>query len=370
MSARRVVMFQPYVSPAAFERVTEALRTPWIGQGVLVDEFEQKVEKTLGIPHAVAVNCSSSAIRLALVICGVGPGDEVITTPMTCTLTNHPILEQFARVVFADIQDDSGNIDPIEVERRITSHTKAIICTHWAGQPADLEELNEIAHRHGLAIIEDGSEAFGATYRGRPVGAISRFTAFSFQAIQIITTGEGGLLAVRDGGAANVARVLRWYGIDRGSRRPNELGYYDFDITSVGFGYHMTNISAAMGVENLKTLEKQRQHRKRVVERYRSAFRAVPGVTLLAEKTDRESSNHFFTMHVERRGDFCRKLREVGIEASIVHYRNDGYSVFGGIREDLPGLAKFSRSYIGLPTHMHLSEEDVELVVATVRAGW
>ncbi len=363
-------MFQPYVSREAAERVAEVLRTPWIGQGGVVDEFEQKVEETLGIPHAVAVNCSSSAIRLALVICGVGPGDEVITTPMTCTLTNHPILEQFARVVFADIQDDSGNIDPIDVERRITSHTKAIICTHWAGQPADLAELNEIAHRHGLAIIEDGSEAFGATYRGRPIGAVSRFTAFSFQAIQIITTGEGGLLAVRDGGAANVARVLRWYGISRGSRKPNELGYYDFDITSVGFGYHMTNVSAAMGVENLKTLEGQRKHRKSVIERYRSAFCGVPGVTLLAEKADRESSNHFFTMHVEKRGDFCRKLGEAGIEASIVHHRNDDYSVFGGIREDLPGLAKFARSYIGLPTHMHLSEEDVEFVVATVRAGW
>ncbi|MBZ5558462.1 MAG: DegT/DnrJ/EryC1/StrS family aminotransferase [Acidobacteriia bacterium] len=370
MSVRKIAMFQPYIADGAVDRVCEVLKSRWVGQGGLVDELEKDVSKALKIPYAVAVNASSAAIRLALTICGVRPGDEVITTPMTCTLTNHPILEQFARIVFADVQYETGNIDPVDVERRITPQTRAIMCTHWGGQPADLHELNEIANRHGLSVIEDASEAFGATYRGAPIGAVSRFAAFSFQAIQIISAGEGGLLAVRDEGAFRQARTLRWYGIDRDNRKANALGYYDFDITSVGFGYHLTNIAAAIGVENLKTLDAQRAHRRGVVAKYRSSFATAPGVTLLTERPDRESSNHFFTMHVERREDFCRKMKEAGIETSIVHYRNDAYNVFGGLRSDLIGLERFSRSYIGLPTHMHLGPDDVEHVVATVRAGW
>ncbi len=363
-------MFQPFVSDRALPRLEQVLRGRWVGQGALVEEFEREVEKVLGIPHAVAVNASSSAIRLALTLCGVRPGDEVITTPMTCTLTNHPILEQFARVVFADIQYETGNIDPSDVERRITPFTRAILCTHWGGQPPDLEELNRIAGRHGLTVIEDASEAFGAMYKGKPIGTISRFAAFSFQAIQIVTTGEGGVLAVRDEAANRQARMLRWYGIDRETRKPNSLGYYDFDITSVGFGYHMTNISAVIGLENLKRLGEQKSHRQAVADRYRNAFRSVPGITLLEERPDRESSNHFYTLHVGDRDGFCRKLKERGIEASIVHYRNDAYSVFGGFRRDLPGLERFDKSYIGLPTHMHLSPEDVEYVVDAVRSGW
>jgi perosamine synthetase len=363
-------MFQPYVSETAIGRVQQVLRDRWIGQGGLVDEFERSLERILGIPHAVAVNASSSAIRLALTLCGVRPGDEVITTPMTCTHTNHPILEQFARIVFSDIQYDSGNMDPAAVEPLITPLTKAIVCTHWGGQPPDLSELNEIAHRHGLSVIEDASEAFGATYGGKPVGAISRFTAFSFQAIQILTTGEGGLLAVRDEMTHQLSRTMRWYGIDRDHRKPNVLGYYDFDIPSVGFGYHMTNIDAALGLENLKTLQTQQAHRRQVVERYRASFKDLPGITLLSEKPDRQSSNHFFTIHVERRDDFCRKMKEKDIEVSIVHYRNDAYSVFGGLRTDLPGLDRFTESYIGLPTHMVLSKEDIEYIIDAVKSGW
>ena len=176
---------------------------------------------------------------------------------------------------------------------------------------------------------------------------------------------------MRDPAANRQARVLRWYGIDRDGRKPaNGLGYYDFDITSVGFGYHMTNIAAAIGLENLKQLAAQKSHRQAVVDRYREAFRAVPGVTLFDRRPDRESSNHFFTMHVETRDGFCRKMKESGIDVSIVHYRNDAYSVFGGLRKDLPELDRFDRTYIGLPAHMHLMAEDVEYVVDAVRSGW
>jgi perosamine synthetase len=367
---KMIAMFAPYVSEESIARIEKVLRGRWIGQGPLVDEFEHTVEKAVGITKAVAVNCSSSALRLALDISGVGPGDEVITTPMTCTMTNHPILEQYATPVFADIQPETGNIDPTDVERRITYRTKAIVCCHWAGYPCDLEELNRIANRHSLPVIEDASEAFGAIYRGRPIGGISRFTAFSFQAIQLITAGEGGMLIALDPADAQEARTKRWYGIDRERRKPNILGYYDFDVLKVGYGYHLTNIAAAIGLANLTSLEAQQARRQSLALRYREAFMDVRGIALMRSDDDRISSNHFFAMHVERRDDFCRMMSDNGIQVSVVHNRNDIYTVFGGTRSDLPQLERFSRSYIGLPLHMHLTEDDVAYIIQVVQSGW
>jgi perosamine synthetase len=370
MAPKTINMFSPYVSRRAIERVADVLRTPMIGQGEGVGEFEREVQKVLGLPYVVAVNTSSSAIRLALDICGVKPGDEVITTPMTCTLTNHPILEQFAKPVFADIQRETGNIEPADVEKRITARTKAIVCTHWAGTPCDLDELNALACGHGLAVIEDASEAFGATYKGYPIGLHSRFVAFSFHAVQIITASEGGALAMQTAADADMARVKRWYGIDRRSRRPNILGYYDFDVNTVGFGYYLTNVAAAIGVENLCTLPYQQTHRQKLAQIYWRGLSKVSGIKLLKLHQDRCSSYHFFTILVERREDFCRKLNTAGVRVSIVHARNDEYTIFGGRRQDLPGLERFSQSYIGLPIHMGLKEEDVHYIVNTIRSGW
>ncbi len=371
MSANKVInMFSPYMSPRAIDRTMEVLHTPMIGQGQVVDEFERAIQKTLELSYVVAVNNSSSAIRLALDICGVQPGDEVITTPMTCTLTNHPILEQFATPVFADIQADTGNIDPADVARRITSKTKAIVCTHWGGTPCDLDELNIIARQHGLAIIEDASEAFGAMYRGRHVGVHSRFVAFSFHAIQIITASEGGALAVQMASDDGLALMKRWYGIDRVGRKPTELGYYDFDVNSMGFGYYLTNVAAAIGIENLATLADQQAHRNKIAEIYWQGLNNISGLTLLRHHDDRCPSYHYFTVLVNRRDDFCRKLNAAGVRVSIVHARNDEYSIFGGLRSDLPNLDQFSKSYIGLPVHMGLNEGDATRIVDIILSGW
>jgi perosamine synthetase len=369
-SHKPINMFGPYMAPRAIERVSEVLHTPMIGQGQNVDEFERAIQKALKLSYVVAVNNSSSAIRLALDICGVQPGDEVITTALTCTLSNHPILEQFATPVFADVQPDTGNIDPDDVEQRITPKTKAIVCTHWAGTPCDVDELNRIARQHGLAVIEDASEAFGATYRERAIGGHSRFVAFSFHAIQIITASEGGALAVQLAADDGLARMKRWYGIDRVGRQANVRGYYDFDVNCSGYGYYLTNVAAAIGLENLGTLATQQARRGSLAERYWQDLREVPGLTLLRRHDDRCPSYHFFTVLVERRDDFCRKLNEAGIRVSIVHARNDEYSIFGGLRRDLPRLDDFSQHYIGLPLHMGMSDEDIEYVIDVIKHGW
>ena len=168
-------------------------------------------------------------------------------------------------------------------------------------------------------MIEDASEAFGATYHGHAIGLYSRFVAFSFHAIQIITAGEGGALAVQMANDDGLAQMKRWYGIDRVGRRPNVLGYYAFDVNTMGFGYYLTNMAAAVGIENLGTLSGQQAHRQKLADIYWRGLNDVPGLTLLKRHDDRCSSYHFFTVLVERRDDFCRKLNAAGVRVSIVH---------------------------------------------------
>jgi perosamine synthetase len=368
--SRSIAMFTPHMAPAAVERAAGVLRTPMIGQGGIVDEFELALRKQRSLAYVVAVNNASSAIRLALDIAGVRPGDEVVTTPLTCTLTNHPILEQFAVPVFADLQRDSGNLDPADVERRITPKTRAIVCTHWSGTPCDVDELNRIGRQHGIPVIEDASEALTASYRGKSIGLHSRFVAFSFHAIQILTTCEGGALSLQMDSDAGLARMKRWYGIDRTGRTANELGYFDFDVSSMGFGYHLTNIAAVIGLENLATLERQTLHRRAIADTYVQGLAGVPGLTLLRQHTDRAPSHHFFTVLVERRLEFCRAMKAAGVATSIVHARNDEYTIFGGLRRDLPNLDYFAAHYIGLPCHMGMTDDDAHYVVDAIRRGW
>ncbi len=369
-SDKRIVMFYPYVSERAIQQVEETLRSRWIGQGPKVNEFEAKLQATLDIPYAVAVNGVASAVCLALAVAGVGPGDEVITTPQACTAVNHPILEQYATPVFADIQYLTANIDPADIEHRITERTKAIICVHWGGYPCDMDEIHEIAARYQLAVVEDATDALGATYRGKPIGAISRFTCFSFQAIQQITTGEGGMLTVLNEEDYEAARRRRWFGIDRVRRKPTPDGYYDFDVWETGYGYHMTDVAAAIGLAHLDELEAILTRRVEIADAYRESLASVAGVTLFESKPDRTSAHHLFTMHVERRDDFCRMMRAKGIDVSVVHVRNDQYTVFGGLRSDLPTLDRFAQTHISIPIHDRLTDEDVGYVIQCIQQGW
>lgn len=348
----------------------EVMKSRWIGQGQKVSGLEDKFKSMFKIPFAVAVNEVSSAIRLALDIAGVGPGDEVITTPQTCTLTNHPILEQYANPIFTDIQYLTGNIDPEAIEKKITDKTKAIICSHWAGYPCDLDEIHNIAKRHNLAVIEDASDALGAKYKNKFIGAYSDFTCFSLQAVKQITAGEGGILSALKKSDFESALRKRWYGIDRKNRKPNVEGYYDFDITERGYGYHMTNINAAIALANLEDHGEIKQRRKEIVAKYREELCRVDGVTLFDFSTDRESANELFTIHVRDRDRFCKAMSSKGIEVSVVHIRNDSYSIFGGLRKDLPNLDKFSKTNISIPLHNYLADEDVNYIIKTIKNGW
>lgn len=366
----RIAMFQPLVTEQARLNVDEVLRSRWIGEGSKVKQFEEALRRRFGYGYCVALNNGTAALRLALAMCGVGPGDEVITVAQTCTATNTPILEQFAKPVFADIQYETGNIDPGDIAHRITERTRAIMCVHWAGYPCDLDEVHAVAETHGLPVIEDAAHALGAYYGNRPIGTISDFTMFSFQAVKQLTTGDGGLLTMQTQERYDEARRRRWFGIDRVNRVKRLDGYSHWDQSEVGYKYHMNDIAAAMGLGNLERISEILAQRQRCVSYYRKHLEKVPGVTLFECRDDRCSSNWLFTMHVERRDDFCRMMRDKEIEVSVVHIRNDEHSIFGPRRDDLPNTDRYAETNISIPLHNYITWIEADYVARTIAGGW
>lgn len=362
--------FHTHISPKAVEYATEALRTGWISEGPRVKEFEMRLAERLALRHPVCVNSGTSALHLALVIAGVGPGDEVIIPAQSFVATGLVILMQGAVPVFADIDATTGNIAPDSIRNKITARTKAVMPVHWAGYPCDLDEINAIATEHKLAVVEDAAHALGATYKGKSIGAVSRFTCFSFQAIKHLTTGDGGALCCLSDDDTREALTRRWFGIDRASSKPSILGERIYDISSCGYKYHLNDLGAAVGLGNLEDFPSRLTRRQLIAARYRRELANAGGVTLLRQDTDRTSACWLFTMLVDRREEFIRKLAAAGVPASVVHLRIDHNSVFGGRRDDLPQQTWFDERQVSLPVHESLTDADVQQVIDAVRAGW
>jgi len=360
-------LFHPYMSKNAIKDASEVLRTRWIGQGPKVDQVEKKFSQMFKIPYSVTVNSGTSALHLALILAGVGPGDEVISTPMTCTATNIPALYCGGKVVFADIQKETMNIDPKSIEKKVTPKTKAIMVVHWAGYPCDMDEINKIAKKHNLKVIEDAAQALGAKYKGKYVGSISDFTCFSFQAIKPITSVDGGMLCALKKKDYQQARILRWYGIDREFK--GDI-HWKYQIKDIGYKYHMNDVTAAILDAQLDDWKKISSQREKIAKRYLKELKDIPGLTLLERHKDRQGANWTFTMHVKKRNDFQKKLAENGIESHIVHVRNDICPIFGGKKQNLPVMNKIESTYVSIPIHNHLTDVDVSKVIKTIKSGW
>ncbi len=358
------------VSAEAIANATATLRSGFLSEGKQVRRFEEELAKRLGLVGPVALNSGTSALHLALVLAGIRTGDQVIIPPQTFIATGMAVLMQNAIPVFADIQYRTGNIDSNSIREKITAKTKAIIPVHWAGYPCDLDEINAIASKHDIAVVEDAAHALGATYRGKPIGAISRFTCLSFQAIKHLTTGDGGALCCLRREDEKRARARRWFCIDRANSAPSFLGERVYDAESVGYKYHLSDLGAAIGLGNLKVFPQVLAWLREIDSRYRKAFAGIDGLTLLERKDDRQSACWLFTLLAERRDDFLCALQSRGVPASVFHQRIDRNSVFGGVRRDLPNMARFNEHQAAVPLNAGLTEEEVETVIAAVKAGW
>lgn len=332
--------------------VVDTLKTTWIGgDGPRVKEFENKLAKLVGNSNLLALNSGTSALHLALRLADV-KGGEVISTPMTCFATNAPIVNEGATPVWADIDPESGNIDPNDIEQKITKKTKAIMIVDWGGNPCDIRAITKIAKKYRLPVIRDAAQSLGSEYDGKPVGAHCDYVCVSTQAIKIINTADGGLLITKRKSDYQRAKSLRWYGIDRDKRVQGKT-FWQYPISEAGFKMQMTDIAASLGLGQLPHLNKLLSHRRKIASVYNQAIKKSK--TLRPQKVLPNAKSNYWMYTVlcetkQNRTKLFKALDEINVNAEEGHRRNDLYPVFKSYKKDhLPGVKQFNDTELIIP---------------------
>lgn len=346
--------------PSVLAPLRTTLFGGFVGQGPRVDEFEHLLSEWLGVPYVLTTNSGTSALQLAYLLSGVKPGTSVVTTPVTCTATNMPILAQGGRIIWADVNPRSGSIDPENVERKIEPDTVAITCVHWAGNPCDLQELRRIADEHGLRLIEDSAHALGAVYQEKKIGQDSDLCAFSFQAIKHLSTIDGGALICKSEADYKRGKLLRWYGMDREDKERLSMRC-EADVKEAGHKWHMNDIAATIGIEQMRHIDK-------IIERHwgnalyydyefcHRGIRRIAPVPLLAES---KSAAWVYSVLAEYdRDGFATFMKVADIQVSRVHERNDIHTCFASSKVPLPGVDEFTRRQISIPCGWWITDDD------------
>ena len=366
----------PLIGAEEINEVVDTLRSDWITTGPKTKRFEADFARYLGAPAALALNSCTSALHLALIVLGVGPGDEVITTPMTFAATVNVIEHVGARPILVDVEPDTLNINPTKVEAAISPRTRAILVVHYAGHPADLDPLNNLASRRGLAVIEDAAHALPAKYRGRYVGSSKNPVAFSFYATKNLTTAEGGMLT-GDPEFIERARVLSLHGMSRDAwKRYDKGGSWYYEVVAPGFKYNMTDIQASLGLWQLQKLEAFQRRRREVVKAYNEAFKDVDALELPVERPEVEHAWHLYVLRLRldtlriNRDQFIEELKARNIGTSVhfipIHLHPYYRDKYGYKPEDFPVAYSNYLRMLSLPLSPRMTDQDVADVIEAV----
>jgi dTDP-4-amino-4,6-dideoxygalactose transaminase len=353
---KNIVLFHPYISKNSLKSLKTVLSGRWIGQGPMVDKFENKFTKMFAEKNiSVATGSGTDALHMAYILAGLKRGDEVITTIFTCTATNIPLLYMGVKIKFADVDPLTMNISVESVKKLINKKTKAIICVHYGGLPCDLDELNKIAKKYNIPIIEDAAQALGAKYNNKSIGGIGDFTTFSFQAIKHITTGDGGILTIKNKKLHNIAKRIGWFGINREGK---QKGTWENDIFEVGYKYQMNDLGATLGYESLKNFRKIISHRRKIFDIYLTELSKNKNIHCVNDFDKKKThAAWLFTIVLEKKDYLQRKLREYKIETNQVHFRNDKYSIFKKFAREqkFKNMDYLEDKYLVLPLHLKVS---------------
>lgn len=364
------------IDEADIQAVVKVLRSDYLTTGPAVGEFEQKVAEYVGAKYAVAVSNGTAALHIACLAAGIGPGDEVITSPITFAASANCVLYCGGTPVFADIDPNTYNISPEEIEKKITSRTKAILPVHFAGRPCDMDAIGKIAEKHGLLVIEDGAHALGASYHGKKIGAFSDMTIFSFHPVKPITTGEGGMVVTDQEGLYRRLKLFRSHGITRegqemeGSAPERGEGWY-YQQLALGFNYRMTDIQAALGASQMEKLDGFLQKRRGIAEGYSKAFAKAPGIGIPNWPEEMESGWHLYAARVlgNDRSQVYRRLQEAGIGANVHYipvYRHPYYQKHGYGETFCPRAEELYGQLISLPIYPGLTQGQQQQVIDTL----
>jgi dTDP-4-amino-4,6-dideoxygalactose transaminase len=378
MTSEFVPFHKPSIDENEIQSVVETLKSGWLTTGSKVKNFEVDFSKYVGAKHAVAVNSGTAALHLALDAIGIKEGDEIIVPAMTFTATAEVVIYFKAIPVLVDCRRDTLNIDPDQMERAITSRTKAIIPVHFGGQPCAMDRILEMAKQYNLKVIEDAAHSLPASYRGKRVGSIGDITCFSFYATKTITTGEGGMATTENPEWANRMRVMSLHGISLDAwNRYTEKGSWYYEIIYPGYKYNLTDIAAALGIEQLKKCDQFYEARRRIADHYHDAFTDLPEIRVPVCAPDIQHAWHLYVIQLEldrlrmNRREFIESLKKEGIGTSVhfipLHLHPYYRDSFGYKPTDFPNASAVFERIVSLPIYPNMTEANVRDVIVAVR---
>ncbi len=368
----------PLIGKEEIEEVLDSLDSGWLGTGPKVARFEREFSRYKKVQHAVAVNSCTAALHLSMLASELGPGDEVITTPMTFCSTINAIIHTGATPVLADCDPDSYCIDPDAIRAVITSRTKAILPVHFAGMSCDMPSITDLAEKHGLLVIEDCAHAIETTYDGQHVGTFGNFGCFSFYVTKNVVTGEGGMVITRDRKDAENIKVMALHGMNKDAwKRFDDDGYKHYQVTAAGFKYNMTDMQASIGIHQLARVEENWKRREQIWNIYNDAFSDLPVIISPNAPANIKHAFHLYTILVDgdrtgvSRDEFLIKMAKQKIGVGV-HYKSVPthpyyQDKFGWDPKDFPHSYQIGESTVSLPLSAKLSDCDVNSVVEAVK---
>jgi dTDP-4-amino-4,6-dideoxygalactose transaminase len=369
-----LIFGSPLIEEGEIEEVTKTLKSGWLGTGPKVHQFEEMFKEYKGSKFAMALNSCTAALHLSILAIGIKPGDEVIVPTMTFAATANAVIHAGGKPVFADCEKDTMNIDPLDIERKITSRTKAILPVHFAGRACNMDAIMEIAKRHNLKVVEDCAHAIETKYHGKKAGTFGDIGCFSFYVTKNIVTGEGGMAITDNEEYANQIKILGLHGMSKDAwKRFSDSGYKHYQVLYAGFKYNMMDIQAAIGIHQLPRVDRYWQRRQEIWNRYNNAFKDIPLFTPAAVESDTRHAYHLYTLMLDidglamSRDEFLDEMTKqnigVGVHYIALHLHPYYQEVYGYKRGDFPNAEWISDRTVSLPLSAKLSDEDVADVI-------
>ena len=373
-----LVYGSPIIEDDCIDEVVETLKSGWIGTGPRANKLESMFKEYKGAKHAMALNSCTAGIHLALLAAGIGSGDEVITSPMTFCATANTVIHAGGTPIFADVERDTMNIDPKEIERKITKKTKAILPVHFAGRPCKMDEIMDIARRYGLKVIEDCAHAIETEYKGRKAGTFGDLGCFSFYVTKNIITGEGGMVITDNDEYASKIKILGLHGMSKDAwKRFSDEGYKHYQVMYPGFKYNMMDLQAAIGIKQMPLIEKYSKRRREIWNKYNEAFSELPVFTPVPEEKDTRHALHLYSLLIDI--DKSKKSRDevlnalhkenigTGVHYLALHIQPYYMNTYGYKQGDYPNAEFISDRTLSLPLSPKLTDEDVNDVISAVK---
>jgi len=373
-----LVFGKPAIGEEEINEIADSIRSGWIGTGPKTIKFEEMFKKYSKAKYAVALNSCTAGLHLSLLANNIGPGDEVITTPMTFCATANVILHVGAKPVFVDVNRDTMNIDPEKIEANINKRTKAIIPVHIAGRPCEMDKIMQIAKKHHLVVIEDAAHAIESEYKGEKIGNIGDITCFSFYVTKNLVTAEGGMITTNNKNLSDKIKIYALHGMSKDAwSRYSDKGFKKYEVVYPGYKYNMTDLQAAMGIHQLKKIEKYSKIRERIWRKYNKAFKNLPVITPKNPEPNTRHAYHLYTLLIDKdkagidRDTFQDLLYQdnigTGIHFLAIHLQKYYKKTFGFKRGDFPNAEYISDRTVSLPFSAALSDQDVDDVIRSVK---